>query len=232
VERARYVEEIRTYTYPSQREDSRCSALAEARNACGYAKGLSRKGGSECCEAGLLEGDEAAGELEEREVVFGFLRPADQDRAVAVEPGVACLGDPAACFPVGLAGLELDLFAAGADVRRQCVVLGEAADFGVVVGLVETEALGRFRGRDRTLDRDRVESALQQEVIVAVGALVVEPDRDAPRFGEDRPLRPFLARSVGFGPVFAPPRGALVIAPSAASHDQSIPTTPSYSTNP
>jgi len=37
---------------------------------------------------GLLEGDQAAGELEEREVVFIFLRPADEDRPVAVQPRV------------------------------------------------------------------------------------------------------------------------------------------------
>ena len=49
-------------------------------------KGLSRKGGGEGCEVGFLEGDEAAGELEECEVVLVFLRPADQDAAVAVQP--------------------------------------------------------------------------------------------------------------------------------------------------
>ena len=37
---------------------------------------------------------------------------------------------------------------------------------------------------------------------------------------------------MGLGPVFGPPKGALVIAPSAASQAQSIPTTLSYSNNP
>jgi len=172
----------------------------------------------------LLERDEAAGELEEREVVLVFLRPADKDRAVAVQPRVARFDDPAACLPVGVADLEVDLFAAGADVRRELIVDDELVALAVVVGLVEAEALRRFRGRLGTLDRDRVECALQEQVVVAVGALVVEPDRDALRLREDRSLRPFLALSVGFGPVFGPPNGAFVIAPSAASHDQSIPT--------
>jgi len=35
---------------------------------------------------GFLEGDQSAGKLEQREVVLVFFRPADQDRAVAVEP--------------------------------------------------------------------------------------------------------------------------------------------------
>jgi hypothetical protein len=172
----------------------------------------------------LLERDQAAGELEEREVVLGFLRPADEDAAVAVEPGMARFDDPAAGLPVGVAGLEVDLFAAGADVRRELVVVDDDAAVGVVERLVQAQPLRRFPGRLRTLDRDRVEGGLQEEVIVAVGALVVEPDRDALRLGEDRSLRPFFALSVGFAPVFAPPSGALVIAPSAASHDQSIPT--------
>jgi hypothetical protein len=46
-------------------------------------KGLSRKGGG---EVSFLEGDQAAGELEEGEVVLVFLRPADEDRPVAVQP--------------------------------------------------------------------------------------------------------------------------------------------------
>ena len=67
---------------------------------------------------------------------------------------------------------------------------------------------------------------------MAVGAVVREPDRDARSLGEDRPFRPLLALSVGFGPVLGPPSGALVIAPSIASQDQSIPILASYSTSP
>jgi hypothetical protein len=64
---------------------------------------------------------------------------------------------------------------------------------------------------------------------VAVGALVGEPDRDTGGLRENRTLGPFLALSVGFGPVLAPPSGALVIAPSAASQSQAIPTCSSSS---
>jgi hypothetical protein len=175
----------------------------------------------------LLERDQAAGELEEREMVLVFLRPADEDPPVAVEPGVARLDDPASGAPAGRADLVGDLFSASADVRREFIVADELADVGVVVGPVEAKALRSFSGLLRTLDRDRVERALQEELVVAVGALVLEPDRDTIRLAEDRSLRPFFALSVGFGPVLGPPNGALVIAPSAASHDQSIPTTSS-----
>jgi len=49
-------------------------------------KGLSRLGGGECRESRLLERDQAAGELEQREVVLVLLAPANEDPAVAVEP--------------------------------------------------------------------------------------------------------------------------------------------------
>ena len=68
-----------------------------------------------------LEGDQAAGELEEGEVVLVLLGPADEDPAVAVQPRVAGLDDPAAGPPVGVALLEVDLLAAGTNV------CGEAA---------------------------------------------------------------------------------------------------------
>jgi len=145
---------------------------------------------------------------------------------------VASLDDPAAGAPTGDADLLGDLLAASADVRRQLARGDGVADFLIVVSLVEADALRALRRRLGALDRDRVQRALQQLVIVAVRAVVIEPDRDARTLAEDRALRPPLALSVGFGPVFGPPSGALVIAPSAARNDQSIPTFSSYSSSP
>ncbi len=59
-----------------------------------------------------------------------------------------------------------------------------------------------------------------------------EADRDSCAVGSNGTLRPLLALSVGLGPVFSPPSGALVIAPSTASDAQSIPTRRSYSSSP
>ena len=72
-----------------------------------------RLGGSEG-GVGFLVGDEAAGELDQGEVVLAFLRPADEDRAVAVQPGVSGRDDPASGSPAGLMEPALDLFTAGA----------------------------------------------------------------------------------------------------------------------
>jgi hypothetical protein len=165
-------------------------------------------------------------------VVLVLLGPADEDGSVAIQPGVAGLDDPAACFPLGVVGLQVDLLAACTDVRRELVVADQLADFSVVICLIQADALRLLWGRLWALDRDRVERALQQLVVVAVRAVVVEPDRDPRSLGEDRTLRPPLARSVGFGPVLGPPSGALLIAPSADKNDQSMPTTSSYSNRP
>jgi hypothetical protein len=71
------------------------------------------------------------------------------------------------------------------------------------------------------LDRDRLDRYAGKEVVVAAGALVGDPKRDA--LGEERSFRPLFALSVRLGPVRSPPSGAVVIAPSIASHSHSIP---------
>ena len=93
---------------------------------------------------GFLEGDQAAGELEEREVVLGFLRPADQEGAVAVEPGVAGLDDPAARAPSGCCSFQLDLVAAATDASAIAAAGHEVADPGIRVAAVEAQALRMF----------------------------------------------------------------------------------------
>lgn len=134
--------------------------------------------------------------------------------------------------PIGVAFSRLGLFAAGADVRRQSEVREQVADHLVVVGRVEAGALRRVLGRLGPVDRDRLERLLERLVVVAIRAVVRDPDRDTSRLGEDRALGPFFALSVGFGPVFGPPSGAFVIAPSVAMNDQSVPTCSSYSNSP
>jgi hypothetical protein len=94
---------------------------------------------------GFLERDQTAGELEQREVVLGFLRPADQERAVAVEPGMAGLDDPAPRAPPRRGAFELELVAAAADVRGVTAAGGELVDPRVGVAAVETQGL-RVRG--------------------------------------------------------------------------------------
>lgn len=165
--------------------------------------------------------------MEHGEVGVGAFLPAGEDAAEAVEPGVGALDDPAAGAEAGLALERLCLVGAAADVGGERELLGEFADLLVVVGGVEAESLWSLRRRLGPLDRDALDGGAGELVVVQVRARRRDPERDALTLGEERSLRPFLALSVGFGPVSSPPSGALPSAPSIASHSHSIPCLPS-----
>jgi len=161
--------------------------------------------------------------VEHGEVGVGAFLPASEDAAEAVEPGVGAFDDPA---PRSEAGLELDrlrLFAASADVGGEGELRDELVYLGVVVALVQAQPLPLLRGRLGPRDRDALERRAGELEVVQVGARRRDPERDALTLGEERSFRPFLALSVGFGPVSSPPSGALPSAPSIASHSHSIP---------
>ena len=161
--------------------------------------------------------------MEHGEVGVGPLLPADEEAAEAVEPRLGALDDPAAGSVAGLALDRLRLFAAAADVGGEAELGRELVDLGEVVALIEAEPLRPFRGWLRPLDRDRLDRGAGELEVVQVRTRWRDPERDALALGEDAPFRPFLALSVGFGPVSSPPRGALPSAPSIASHSHSIP---------
>jgi hypothetical protein len=80
--------------------------------------------------------DHAGGEVEQGAVVLGLLAPADQDRAVAVEPGVGGLDDPASGTVAGVAALVFAFVATRADVRPEAERLDLLAHGRRVVALV------------------------------------------------------------------------------------------------
>lgn len=90
-------------------------------------------------------------------MVLGFLRPADEEGAVAVEPGVAGLDDPTPGLPSRDGSFEFEFVAAAPDVRCVAALGRELFDPGVAVAAVETEPLRILGGRLGPGDRDRVE---------------------------------------------------------------------------
>jgi hypothetical protein len=112
---------------------------------------------SESGGVGLLERDQAAGELEQGEVVLGFLRPADQEGAVAVQPGVAGLDDPTPGAPSRCRSFQPELVAAATDVGVVAAAGRELVDPGVGVATVQAQAMRILGRRFRPPDRDRVE---------------------------------------------------------------------------
>ncbi len=103
---------------------------------------------------------------------FFFLAPADQDAAIAVPLSATSglLQRPASRFPAGRAGLQLDLLAAGPDVRQVAVLAGETVHRGRVVAAVETEPLRPLRCRLGPLDRDAVQRGREEGLVLPVGS--------------------------------------------------------------
>jgi hypothetical protein len=99
---------------------------------------------SESGGVGFLERDQAASELEEGEVVLGFLRPADQERAITVEPGVAGLDDPTPGAPSRRGLFELELLGAATDVGAVAAAGRKLVNPGIDVAAVETQSLRLF----------------------------------------------------------------------------------------
>ena len=161
--------------------------------------------------------------MEHGEVGVGAFLPAGEDAAEAVKPGVGAFDDPAAGAEAGYALECLGFLAAAADVGGEAELGGELVQLAVVVALVDAQPLRLLGCRPGPLDRDRLDRGAAQLEVVQVRARRRDPERDALALGEERSFRPFLALSVGLGPVSSPPRGALPSAPSIASHSHSIP---------
>ena len=161
--------------------------------------------------------------MEHGEVGVGAFLPASEDAAEAVEPGVGSFDHPTAGTEAGLALDRLRLLAAAADVGGEGELGGELVHLGVVVALVQAQPLRLLRRRAGPRDRDRLERRAGELEVVQVRARRRDPERDALTLGEEAAFRPFLALSVGLGPVSSPPSGALPSAPSIASHSHSIP---------
>ena len=79
--------------------------------------------------------------MEHGEVGVGAFLPAGEDASEAVEPGVGAFDDPAAGAEAGLSFERLRFFAAAADVGGEGELVAELVHLGVVVALVEAEAL-------------------------------------------------------------------------------------------
>jgi hypothetical protein len=161
--------------------------------------------------------------VEHGEVGVGPFLPADEDPAEAVEPGLGALDDPAAGAEAGFAFERLRLLPARAHVGGEAELGSELVHLRKVVALVQTEPLRPLRSRAGPLDRDRLDGGSAELEVVQIRAGRFDAERDALTLAEEAPFRPFLALSVGFGPVAAPPSGAFPSAPSMASHSHSIP---------
>jgi hypothetical protein len=92
--------------------------------------------------------------MQHRDIGVGALLPSDEDSPEAIHPAVRSLHDPAARLVAGGAlDLALLLTAAG-NVASEAELVDERVDLGVVIALVETEALGAMLRGSWTPNRD------------------------------------------------------------------------------
>ena len=147
--------------------------------------------------------------MQQADVVFRFLLPPHQNAAVAVQPGVNPLDDPATG---SMAAAELCLFfAARADVGRVTAATGvEPNGFGIVGFVGARCCLRRPAGRGRRTGMLVSVASTRRRSCTLAPATAKPMGMPRPSVSIDR-FTPSLPRSVGFFRFFSPPSGALVL---------------------
>lgn len=168
----------------------------------------------------LLERDEAARELEHRQVVGGDSLPADEQSAKAVVPAIRPLDDPASRPAAHTA--DQRLFPSSADMRNDPAATNRGFRVSVVVPFVQTQVLGTPR-TTRRLQDNSVEHLGHQPLVVDVGSRHDYGQRNAAAVCEDVTLHAELRAVRRVRPRVAPPFGALAMALSSEAKSHLIP---------
>jgi hypothetical protein len=140
--------------------------------------------------------------MQQADVVRRFLLPPHENPAVAVQPGVNALDNPAA-RAISAAALRL-FFAARADVWRIASPAGRAANGSGVVPFVAAEMLLAPASRSWASNGDTIERRLDESLIMHIGASNRHADRHAASVGEHRPFHPKFAAIGRVFPGFFP----------------------------
>lgn len=146
--------------------------------------------------------------MEKREVVCGFLFPANEDAAEAVHPAVRALDYPAAGLVARLVLDEPGFLTARFDVGREAELLAQLADFVVVVALVQAQVQLQAGFTHRRNQRHARERFLRKLEVVAIGGPNRNTDRNPAAFRDQRALRALLRPIHRRRPGFFPRRAA------------------------
>lgn len=149
--------------------------------------------------------------MEQADVVRRFLFPAHENAAVAVQPRVNPLDDPAACA-ISAAALCL-FFAARADVWRVASATDGATNSVGIVALVAAEMLLVPAAGPWARHRNAIERGFDESLIMHIGAGHRQANRHAASVGEHRPLHAEFAAIGGVFPGFFPHPAAPWFAP-------------------
>lgn len=169
----------------------------------------------------LLKGDEAAGEMNEREVVGSLPFVTNEQRAEAIVPAVGALDDPAARLASG--ATDQRRLAAPSYVRSHAAIPNLFLGVGVVVTLVEAQVL-RHQRTSSPAEDDRVERRAGHPLVVDVGSGHLDGERDPARVGQDVAFCAKFCTIGRTGARVVPPFGAFTVALSSEHHVRSTPT--------
>ena len=168
----------------------------------------------------LLERDEAARELEHRQIVGGDSLPADEQSAKAVVPAICPFDDPAPRPAAHTA--DQGLFPSPADVRNDPAATNCGFRVSVVVPLVQAQVLGTPR-TTRRLQDDSVEHLRHHPLVVDVRSGDDHRQRNAATVREDVTFHAELRAVRRVRPRVAPPFGALAMALSSEAKSHWMP---------
>ena len=142
--------------------------------------------------------------MQQSQVVFGFLAPADEQAAKAMDPAVGAFDDPAAGFDPGVAFELLGLHTPGAQMQGELKLPGQVPHLRLVVALVQAEPSWVLAGGAWPLDADIFQSFPRQLVIVAVGSGGDHAQWKALGFGDHTAFGAALGPVGGVGAGFFP----------------------------
>ena len=171
--------------------------------------------------SGLLKGDDARSQIDERLVVVGLSLPPDEECSKAVVPGVGSFDDPATSAVATLAAAVL--FPAAPDMGGDAPGAEHHSDVRVVVALVQAK-VPRSARSSRSAYADLVEHVGNHPLVMSIGSGDFNRERYTATIGEHVPFYSEFSPVRGILPRLRPPLGALTIAPSSEAHSQSIPT--------
>lgn len=137
------------------------------------------------------------------------------------------LHDPAAGAVAEVCPEFLGLFATTADMCREVEIVEQFTDEVVVVGLVQTDALGMLLSGSGTIDGDTLDGLLGELAVIAVGAFDRQAEGDSCGLAHHAALDTELAAIGRVRPRLAASQRAFPIDPSIDSQLQSIPTSSS-----
>lgn len=153
--------------------------------------------------AGSIEAQDSSCNVKQRFVVFRLFRPADENRAIAVDAAECLLDHPTPWLKSLFSNVD-PLFAASTDMWSEPVALKPLPYPGTLIGCVQANVLFPISPRFWTADGDRSDCIPHESSFMPVGGADYDPEWDSPAVGENAPFGSLFASIGRVLPCFFP----------------------------